>query len=121
MKFHVLASVNVSTAHAGIDMPHPLVDRILRKCIRPSRLPTYLPTSLLIYLSIKVQNFTKHKTEISFRMRPSELLHHIDILVNGFQRCEGRCDINLCLHDRDGIFLFFLMFVVANGLNQTRS
>jgi hypothetical protein len=104
MKFHVLASVNVSTTYKGVDRPYPLVDRVLRKGGRPSRLPTYLPTSLLIYLSIKVHNFTKYKTEILFRLRPSELLHHIDSLVSGFQRLEGRCDINLCLHDRDGIF-----------------
>jgi hypothetical protein len=101
-----LASVNVRTTYAEVDMPHPLVDRILRKCDRPSRLPTYLPTSLLNYLSIKVHNFTKHKTEIVFRMRPSELLHHIDISVSGFQRCEIRCDINLCLHDRADTFLY---------------
>jgi len=104
MKFYVLTSVNISTTYTGVDMQHALLDRILRKGGRLSGIPTYLPNFLLIYLFIKVHNFTKHETEMLFRLRPSELLHHIDSLASGFQRFEGRCDIKLCLHDRDGIF-----------------
>ena len=105
--------MNVITTYTGVDRPHPLIERILQKDGRPSLLPTYLPTSLIIYLSIKVHNFTKRKTENLFRMRPSELLHHIDRLLSGFQRFDGRCDINLCLHDRDGMIFFFEMLVVV--------
>jgi len=42
MKFHVLASVNVSTTYTAVDMSHRKVDRILRKVVG-------LPVYLLIY------------------------------------------------------------------------